>query len=118
VGLAFAEPGEIERWLALAEAEKLSTAELRKRVRSYVAGQHGTVEVEAAAPSVAAFRLMRELRATGRMLDQQRDLWGRWPPTTAQLALQELEPLAEFIDALRARALEEAAPPPRDLNLN
>jgi hypothetical protein len=118
VGLAFAEPGEIERWLALAEAEKLSTAELRKRVRAYVAGQRGTVEVEAAAPSVAAFRLMRELRASGRMLGQQRDLWRRWPPSAAQLALQELEPLAEFIDALRARALEEAAPPPRDLNLN
>jgi hypothetical protein len=52
------------------------------------------------------------------MLGQQRDLWRRWPPSAAQLALQELEPLAEFIDALRARALEEAAPPPRDLNLN
>src|ERR1019366_357802 len=70
VGLAFVDPNEIERWLTLAEAEKLSTAERRKRVRSYVAGRHRAAEVEASAPSVAAFRLMRELRATGRMLGQ------------------------------------------------
>jgi hypothetical protein len=116
-GLAFAEPSEIEQWLALAEAEKLSTAELRKRIRAHLAGRMGAAPA-ASADSVAAFRQMRELRATGRMLGQQRDLWRRWPPSAAQLALQELAPFADFIDALRARALEEAAPPPRAPNLN
>jgi hypothetical protein len=61
---------------------------------------------------------MRELRATGRMLDQQRDLWRRWPPSAAQLALQELGPLADFIDALRARALEPGAVMPGDPEAN
>jgi hypothetical protein len=77
VSLAFADPNEIERWLALAEVEKLSTAGLRQRVRSHIAGRHAAVEAEAAAPNVAAFRLLRELRATGRMLGRQRDLWRR-----------------------------------------
>lgn len=35
VGLAFADSAEIERWLALAEAERLSTSELRFRVRAH-----------------------------------------------------------------------------------
>jgi hypothetical protein len=52
------------------------------------------------------------------MLDQQRDLWRRWPPSAAQLALQELGPLADFIDALRARALEPGAVMPRDPEAN
>jgi hypothetical protein len=36
VGLAFADPAEIEQWLALAEREKLSTAGLRKRIRAHI----------------------------------------------------------------------------------
>lgn len=117
VGLTFAEPNEIERWLARAEAERLSTAELRKRIRANLAARAGAAAA-VPADSVNAFRLMRELRAGARMLGQQRDLWRCWSPSAAQLALHELEPFADFIDILRARALEKAAPPPRDLDLN
>ncbi len=67
VGLAFVEPTEIERWLVLAEAEKLSTAELRRRIRAHLAGRTGETPA-ASADAVATFRLMRELRAAGRML--------------------------------------------------
>jgi hypothetical protein len=117
VGLAFADPNEIERWLALAERERLSTAALRKRIRSHLAGRSGGVPA-VPADAVDTFRLMRELRAAARRLAHQPQLWRRWPPATAQFALAELRPLAEFIDVLRARALAEAAPPPRDVHSN
>lgn len=117
VGLAFTDPNEIERWLALAERERLSTAELRQRIRAHLAGRRGSAPA-VPADTVDAFRLMRELRAAARMLARQPPLWRRWPPATAQLALAELRPLAEFIDVLRARALAEAAPPPRDVHSN
>lgn len=117
VGLAFVDPDEIERWLSLAETERLSTAELRRRIRVHLAGRAGRAR-PATVDSVGAFQMMRELRAAGRMLGHQRERWHRWPPATAQLALAELHPLAEFIDVLRTRALQEAAPPPRDFNWN
>ncbi len=117
VGLAFVDPNEIERWLVLAEVERLSTAALRKRIRAHLAGRMGGASA-ASAESVTAFRLMRELRAASRMLSHRTECWRRWPPATAQLALAELHPLAEFIDMLRARVFEEAAPPPRDPHLN
>ena len=113
VGLAFADPAEIEWWLALAEAERLSTADLRGRVRARVAASKRQPPVVAVGSSVAAFRLMRELRAAGRSLRQHRDLWRHWSPPAAQLALQELEPLVEFIDALRTRTLDDGAALPR-----
>jgi hypothetical protein len=68
VGLAFSDPAEIERWLALAERERLSTSALRSRVRMHVATCPGAVPRRFADASVAAFRLMRELRAVGRSL--------------------------------------------------
>jgi len=105
VGLAFAAPCEIEHWLAFAETGKLSTAELRRRIRTQLAGR--TVGTPAAsADAVATFRLMRELRAAGRMLGHQPGFGWHWSPATAQLALEELRPLADFIDELRARALQ------------
>jgi hypothetical protein len=107
VGLAFADSGEIERWLALAEAERLSTAELRRRIRAHLAGRTGGTPT-ASPDSVTTFRLLRELRAVGRMLRHQPGLGWHWPPATAQLALQELQPLAELIDALRVRVWEDA----------
>ena len=112
VGLAFADRDEIEQWLALAETEQLSTAELRRRVRAHVAALNRPAPVDAVESSLAAFRLMRELRAVGRSLIRQRRLWQRWSPSAAQLALQELSPLTDFVDAVRARALAGAAPSP------
>ena len=118
VGLAFSDVGEIERWLALAEGEKLSTAELRKRIRAHIANQHRAIAPATPIGSVEAFVLMRELRAASRLLGQHRDVWRSWPPATAQLALQEVQPLTDFIDAVRARALSNSSMPPRDLQAN
>ncbi len=118
VGLAFADPSEIERWLALAEEERLSTAALRRRVRAHVAGMNWHVSTAAAGASVEAFQLMRELRATTRLLERQRHLWRRWPPSTAELALQELQSVTEFVDRLRARAGGGSPMVPRDIAAN
>jgi hypothetical protein len=117
VGLVFSEPAEIEDWLALAEREQLSTAELRRRVRAHLAAGHRTSHTEPAVASVAAFRLMRELRATGRLASQHREVWRHWPPAAAQLALEELQPLTELVDALRALALANV-PRPREPDAN
>ena len=118
IGMALADPGEIERWLVVAETERLSTADLRRRVRAHVAAAHGSTQAEAMESSVAAFRLMRELRATGRSLARERNLWRRWSPAAAQLALEELRPLTEFVDAVRASAMGHPAKLPRDLHAN
>jgi hypothetical protein len=118
VGLAFADPAEIERWLALAESEKLSTAGLRKRIRAHIAGWRQDQGAAAHSGSVEAFQLLRELRAACRTLDQHRDVWQRWPSGTARMALQEAKPLADFIDRLRACALKGSCAPPRDIQAN
>jgi hypothetical protein len=55
--------------------------------------------------------MMRELRATSRMLVQHRDLWQRWSPATAQSALQEMRALADFVDELRALTLQPSVRP-------
>ena len=107
--MAFSQPDEIERWLALAETERLSTRELRRRVRAHLSAdhrQHG----QALAGSVTVFRLMRELRAVGRSLVRERRFWGQWSPSTAELALQELQSLADFVDVVRARAASSKSP--------
>ncbi len=109
VGLAFADAAEIERWLSIAEAERLSTSALRCRVRAQVAATQGRVPTNAMGASVAAFRLMRELRAASRSLARERHLWQQWSPAAAQLAFQELRPLTEFVDAMRASALTGSA---------
>jgi hypothetical protein len=117
VGIAFANPPEIERWLAVAEAEGLSAMALRRRIRSHVTSrqeQRGAIPDEA---STTAFQLMRELRAGDRMLDRHRAAWREWSPGAAELALQELRAVTDFVDTMRARAF---APPvcPRDPSLN
>lgn len=111
VGLAFAERDAIAHWLALAEQEKLSTAELRRRIRAHLAGSLRASEAETPAASVAAFRMMRELKATGRMLAPYRQVWRNLSPSAAQLALQELRSLTDFVDELRSRALQHSAHP-------
>lgn len=114
VGMMFAEPTEIERWLSLAEAEQLSTGELRRRIRSHFATVAGTQQL--AEGDAEVFAIMRELRATARFLDQRRSDWRGWSPSTSRLALDELKPLADFMDELRARAIR--APRPADLTDN
>ena len=115
VGLAFADPEKIEHWLAMAEQERVATAELRRRIRLHVAtAPRGTP----AAESAPGFRLMRELRAAARAAEQLRSVWTRWPASTAMLALEELQPLAEFMNAMRATVVENAAPPPRHPGAN
>ena len=118
VALAFANPAEIEQWLTLAEKDRLSTRDLRKRIREYAAGRHQGQRAAVPGKSVEAFELLRELRAACRMLEQRRNAWRRWPPKTAGIALREAQPLANFVDGLRARALEGAAGPPRDIQAN
>ena len=105
VGLAFADRAEIERWLSMAEAEHLSTSELRCRVRAWVASAHGRQPPDVMGTTVTAFRLMRELRAASRSLARTRCIWRQWSPAAAKLALQELPPVMEFVDAMRATVL-------------
>jgi len=118
VGIAFADPQEVERWLAVAEAEGLSAMALRRRIRSHVASRHEQRGANPDAASITAFQLMRELRAGDRMLDRHRAAWREWSPGAAKLALQELRAITDFVDAVRARALEPATPRPHDIEAN
>jgi hypothetical protein len=105
VALVFSDQTEIELWLSIAEVEGLSTSELRRRIRTCAAYAHRRLSPEAAREmSVAAFRLMRELRAASRSLARTRDVWRRWPPTAAELALRDVTYLAEFVDTMRGTA--------------
>ena len=118
VGLAFSDHAEIERWLVVAETEHLSTSALRHRVRASVAAGNVNGHANAIGASVTAFRLMRELRATGRSIVRERELWLNWSPNTAQLALREFRNLVDFVDVMRARSLVGSATPPRDISSN
>jgi hypothetical protein len=118
VGIAFANPQEIERWLTIAESEDLSAMALRRRIRSHMAIRH---EQRGAIPderSITAFQLLRELRAGDRMLDRHRVAWREWSPGAAKLALQELRAITDFVDTMRARALEPTSPRPQDIEAN
>ena len=118
VGIAFADPQEIERWLTIAESEDLSAMALRRRIRSHMAIRH---EQRGAIPderSITAFQLLRELRAGDRMLDRHRAAWREWSPGAAKLALQELRAITDFVDTMRARALEPTSPRPHDIEAN
>jgi hypothetical protein len=118
VGIAFADPQEIERWLAVAESEGLSAMALRRRIRAHAASlreQRGASLDEA---SITAFQLMRELRAGDRMLDRHRAAWRQWSPEAAKMALQELRAVTDFVDTMRARALEPATSRPHDIEAN
>jgi len=67
---------------------------------------------------VETFQLMRELRAACRAVVQHRNLCRSWAPATARSALEEIQPLTDFVDAVRARALGCSSPPPRDIQAN
>lgn len=118
VGLAFAAPQEIERWLGVAESDGLSAIALRRRIRAHVASLHEQRDSNPGETSVTTFQLMRELRAGDRMLDRHRAAWREWSPGAAQFALQELRSLTGFVDNLRARAHDPPAPRPHDIEAN
>ena len=118
VGIAFADPQEIERWLEVAESDGLSAMALRRRIRSHVASLHEQRGASADESAITAFQLMRELRAGDRFLDRHRAAWRQWTPSAAQFALQELRAVTDFVDTLRARALEPPAPRPHDIAAN
>jgi hypothetical protein len=91
---------------------------LRRRIRAHAASlreQRGASLDEA---SITAFQLMRELRAGDRMLDRHRAAWRQWSPEAAKMALQELRAVTDFVDTMRARALEPATSRPHDIEAN
>lgn len=116
IGIAFSDEAEIKRWIGIAVAELLSTAELRKRIRAYVA--QGADQAKSASPAESAetFRFLRDLRAASRSVVRGEIVWKRWDGKTAQSALTEIAPLVALVDDLRARAL--VAPRPANLENN
>ncbi len=111
VGRAFKDPGEIKRWLELAVKEALSVRALRKRIRLHLA--------EVAAPDKAlatvgvppaVLTLLNELRAAGRIVAKHPRIWATWTPAMCELALVEMNPLVELIDAMRSRAGSDGSP--------
>jgi len=107
IALAFSVPEEIEKWLDLAEKEGLPTAELRQRIRHHLAESRSDAH---SGVSTMPFRLMRDLRTAARTAEQLRGVWRRWPASTAELALTEIQGLTGFIDAIRKRSAAHHAP--------
>lgn len=103
VGKAFKVPAEIESWLKLAEREGLSVRELRKRIRQHLAGPIGPDSGPASAGVAAPFALLRELRAVGRFVQNHSEVWQEWSPATCELALSEMQPIADFLEEMKAR---------------
>lgn len=121
IGMAFSDPGEIARWLELATRDSLPTAELRRKIRRHVTG----VKSNPGSPTrVLPFRLLRDLRTAARTAEQLRAVWRRWPQSTANLALNEIRALTDFVDVIRRRATlpslhsEKDASYPRDFSAN
>jgi hypothetical protein len=119
VALAFSNPVAIEDWLALAETEKLSVAELRRSIRR----QGATSRQPTNLPESATFAFMRELRAAARLCQRTKYIWQRWPARGRRLGVEELRPLEEFIDHMRGRSARIPArlrlpSPPRDISVN
>jgi hypothetical protein len=118
VGIAFADPQEIERWLTIVESEDFSAMALRRRTLAHAASLRDQRGTSPDAASITAFQLMRELRAGDRMLDRHRAAWRESSPGAAKLALQELRTVTDFVDTMRACALESMSPRPHDIEAN
>jgi hypothetical protein len=102
VGRAFEKPDEIKHWLELAAEEKLSKRQLRNTIRRHL---KGTPDAKAGAGQDAEpFALLRELRAIGRLVQNQHALWKNWSPQACRLALAETDTMAQFLAEMRARA--------------
>lgn len=100
VGLLLSDPAEIRRWLTTAADERLTVADLRLRLRSHCAARARHCN---SGPTVAGFRLMRDLRAAARTVVRHEAVWMQWTPLAARQALDELEPLGNLIAHLHLR---------------
>ena len=105
VGKAFKLPDEVESWLCLAEREGLSVREVRKRIRQHLAGPTPPDSGPPSAGAAAPFALLRELRAVGRFVQNHSEIWQDWSPATCELALSEMQPIAAFLEEMKARKL-------------
>ena len=110
IGRTIKEPAEIERWLGIAEKGGHSKAEIRRMIRSHLAG----ARLDGGKPSSGPiahepFALLRELRAVGRFVRNHASAWKGWSPTACELALAEIEPISDLISQLKARAQSNAA---------
>jgi hypothetical protein len=108
VGKAFQDPEEITRWLDIAAAERLSKAQLRKRIREHRKSQRGGAS-RGAGLDVATFAFLRDLRVTDHLVSNQHEVWRHWSPETCRAALQEIEHLAEFVGKVAKRTEQPAA---------
>ncbi len=112
VGRAFKDPGEIKHWLELAVTEGLSVRALRKRIRLHLADVAAPDHAPAAAGEPnAVFTLLNELRSVGRIVARHPRVWATWTPSMCELALSEMNPLIELIDAMRTRVGVGRSPP-------
>jgi hypothetical protein len=91
---------------------------LRRRIRAHAASLREQRGASPDAASITAFQLMRELRAGDRLIERHRAAWREWSPGAAKMALQELRAVTDFVDAMRARALEPTSPRPHDIEAN
>jgi len=103
VGKVVKDPGEIKEWLETAAREDLSVIALRKRIRQHRPGPTEPDGGPAPAGAAAPFALLRELRAVGRFVKNHREVWREWSPETCELALSEMQPVADFLSELSAR---------------
>ena len=109
IGKSFKEPKEIERWLRVAEKGGHSKAELRRMIRSHLAGTgSATHELGNGRTGNEPFALLREFRSVGRMVRNHARIWTGWSPSACELALAEIEPVSDFIAELRVRAHGES----------
>lgn len=102
IGKAFSGLAEIERWLAVALKEKLSTSALRQRIRAHLNQSRPAAKTV----DVPTFRLLRELRALDRLLGSNRAVWKEWTGDARRCARGEFKVLMEFATALNAGAVK------------
>ena len=109
IGKTFPNGTDITNWLQIADDEKLSCRDLRKRIRASRVHQHEEVQSGGLPLDLPDFCILRELRAAERSLQQHHAIWQRWSPETCRAALQEIKHLSEFVSQLAARAEKPAA---------
>lgn len=115
VGLACSDPAAIERWLRQAEVEQWTARELRRQLRRKLATMP-PIPNSNPHPAFSVFEILRELRATDRLLAHRAKLWHSWQQSVAQAALRDLPHVVEFVDRLRTASLGSS--PQRDPSRN
>ena len=104
VGKAFKELRDVQRWLAMAEKEGYSRAELRRQIRSALARERSGSVTPVGVAGSENFALLRELRTLGRFVNNHTKSWKAWSPETCERALSELAPVTAFIAKIESRA--------------